>query len=436
MTNFLTHPSLETIQALLIISTVLTYNMNPGVAYILIGMAVRMAFSLGLQIESHQFTPAEQYRRRYVWWLLAWQDSHFSISYDRPSATTLCGSELPYRPNSAPGHRNYPESMCRIIKLTQSLIRGRILEPSVVMTTSQILAGKDEVARIVGDGEPHLRDRKHCFTQNQHLERLALKLHASYITSELCRPALKSGTSSSSRSSRGFSPPSGITARLHQECITNLQRVIKAYLELNSICYLAARSWIGTQRTVSAAFLLAVQEDSLRDPKVHTLLRDLEAVVSQRTLTERGFFDLKDLQSPTLGEKTAVVTQSQDTIGTRQNPADTPHWARSMTKSLKALSKLNAVLESPANGEPSAYPNQYEQSNPLPSIDYAGRISRVRNSSSNAGGSLDPTVNSEFSPPGMAQPITPENTSTSSAEWNFGNMVERAGEFVQPALWE
>lgn len=37
MTNFLSHPTIEAIQTLLIIGNVLAYNMNPGTAYILLG---------------------------------------------------------------------------------------------------------------------------------------------------------------------------------------------------------------------------------------------------------------------------------------------------------------------------------------------------------------------------------------------------------------
>jgi hypothetical protein len=448
MTNFLTHPSVETVQAFLVIGNVLSFNMNPGVSYILLGMTVRIAFSLGLQTECHHFEPAEKYLRRYVWWALAWQDSHFSISYDRPSSTTLCGTEIPYRQNSSPGHRSYSESMMRIIKLTQELVRGRILMSKAFTTIPQIIAYKDEVARIVADGEIHLRDRNQCFNQTQHLQRLALKLHSSYITSELCRPALKSIPPSSKsepavglspvRGDRSFiSPDSLATSQLRQECLLNLKRVIEAYLELQPICFEAARSWIGIQRTVSAAFLLAVQEESLQDPNVHALLRGLEAVISERTRIETTFCDTKDLRSPTPGEGiTAPGAQSTGSREIDQDLADPPHWARSLTKSLKALGKLNAALASPANGGVSPYPSAYEQSGPLPSIDYAGRILGPRSGPRTVDYSLGSTLKSEMSASGKMLPITPESTGTSGGEWNFCNVVERAGEFVQPALWE
>lgn len=40
MTNFLSQPSIEAIQTLLIIGNVLSYNMNPGISYVLLGKLI------------------------------------------------------------------------------------------------------------------------------------------------------------------------------------------------------------------------------------------------------------------------------------------------------------------------------------------------------------------------------------------------------------
>lgn len=40
MTNFLSQPTIEAIQTLLIIGNVLSYNMNPGISYVLLGMLI------------------------------------------------------------------------------------------------------------------------------------------------------------------------------------------------------------------------------------------------------------------------------------------------------------------------------------------------------------------------------------------------------------
>lgn len=67
LTNFLSQPTIEAIQTLLVIGNVLSYNMNPGISYVLLGMTLRMGLALGLHVESSRFSSAERYRRRHVW---------------------------------------------------------------------------------------------------------------------------------------------------------------------------------------------------------------------------------------------------------------------------------------------------------------------------------------------------------------------------------
>jgi hypothetical protein len=86
MTNFVTQPSISAMKTLLIIGNVLSYNMNPGVSYIIlgerlatitavrqtsnstnIGMTQRMGLALGLHVESNRFPSAEKHQRRHVW---------------------------------------------------------------------------------------------------------------------------------------------------------------------------------------------------------------------------------------------------------------------------------------------------------------------------------------------------------------------------------
>jgi hypothetical protein len=36
---------------------------------------------------------------------------------------------------------------------------------------------------------------------------------------------------------------------------------------------------------------------------------------------------------------------------------------------------------------------------------------------------------------GSLGPITPDSTGSSSGDWNFGNIADRAAEYVQAPLW-
>jgi hypothetical protein len=83
MCNFVSQPTLEAMKTLLIIGNVLSYNMNPGVSYVLLGtssvfscllstytltgMTMRMGLALGLHVESNRFDPVERYTRQHIW---------------------------------------------------------------------------------------------------------------------------------------------------------------------------------------------------------------------------------------------------------------------------------------------------------------------------------------------------------------------------------
>lgn len=122
-----------------------------------LGMTSRMAFAMGLQSDSHRFSTIERWRRARVWWALAWQDSHFSMSYDRPSAISLHQPSIPYDTTSKPGQRSYAESMFQIISLTLEIIRNRSLTPRALVSYAVIQNYKDQVNRIVADGESPFR---------------------------------------------------------------------------------------------------------------------------------------------------------------------------------------------------------------------------------------------------------------------------------------
>ena len=436
----MTHPSIEVIQALLVIGNVLSYNMNPGVSYVILGMTMRTAFSIGLHVDSEKFTHAEQYLRKHTWWTLAWQDSHFSVSYDRPSASALCTPEIPYRPHSTPGTRSYAESMMRIIKLTQEIIRDRQLNPRMVMSWATIQAYKQEIARIVADAAIHHREREHCLLTTQHLERLALRLHCSYVTSELCRPALKetspympgSGTTPSHSPSHTRRKSShDLPISLRAECIRALESTIDAYVELYGYSKFAARSWIGIQRAVSAAFLLGTLRETNTQPRIHKLLQDLERVIHSRTVEDPTFVDPDLEDSPTAGRRLSDAAE-----GTTQ----APHWARSMTKSLKALSKLNVTLAGPlAPGIPNHANANLQVLPPYPASGASymgshgiGGIMMPAGQAPNASMYSGPVGADVFSP-GGGFPITPD--STSSGEWNYSNLQQRVQEFIPPPLW-
>ncbi|KMU73176.1 hypothetical protein CISG_03436 [Coccidioides immitis RMSCC 3703] len=211
-------------------------------------------------------------------------------------------------------------------------------------------AYREEITRILADAAPHLRDPKFCTTPKQNLERLGLKLHSSYIASELCRPALKVTAD----------PTDATTAAVRKECIQALSRTVEAYVELHAANPQASRSWISLQRTISSAFLLAVLEESKHDAHIRCLLLQLEHAIAERTAadaTDKGpspgasksvsegsphlISGVTNIPTSTL-DPTQISTTS--TIPASVATDTETQWQKPLTKSLRALQKLNAAF--------------------------------------------------------------------------------------------
>lgn len=377
---------------------------------------------------------------------MAWQDSHFSLSYDRPSTVAVSQPDIAYRPTSRPGDRSYFETLCRIISLTLEVVRGRMLTPQFQMSFNTIQAYKERIQQILTDATPHLRERKYCLTSMDHLERLALKLHCSYITSELCRPALRA-------TADGKDPA---TSQMRKDCVTSLIKTVESYVEMHSISSHGSRSWISLQRAISSAFLLAVIEESKNNSQVWNLLRQLEGIIAERASAE-GVYDSSEaaasttMTSPTQGMATTAppTTGNFNTIPGMTNthlpssfdPASVAtttsvpvsmaaetqtQWAKPLTKSLRALQKLNAAFSnqgSPTSGGNNAFMGHTSNANTAATAAAAG-----------AGGFPPPGSTSTLTPSvGSLPPPTPE--SSTSGEWTIPNLLDRAAEYIHPPLW-
>ncbi|KAL2816193.1 hypothetical protein BDW59DRAFT_153419 [Aspergillus cavernicola] len=428
MTNFLSQPTIDAIQTLLVIGNVLAYNMNPGISYVLLGMTLRMGLALGLHVESRHFSSAERYRRRHVWWSMAWQDSHFSLSYDRPSTTAVSQPEIAYQEGSIAGNLSYFESLCRVISLALEVVRMRMLSPHSQMSWKTIQTYKEQIQRIIIEARPYLRNPSYCTTSTARLECAVLKLHSSYFSSELCRPALKS--------SADLHDP--VTARMRADCLDNLMITVEAYVEMHAVSSHASRSWITLQRAISSIFLLAVTEESKSNAHFWTLLHRLKSIISEHANAEFDYGASTDSSTAPTDRSPSFSTL----LGMNFNPATSPaalsspaaalaadtqtQWAKPLTKTLRALEKLEAAFhsrpspsvvttgQSPAYLNPSTaiHPNPNPNPNPLVPLSTAG---------------MTPNV-------GSLPPPTPES-STTSGEWTIPNILDRAQEYIHPPLW-
>ncbi|PIG80543.1 putative fungal specific transcription factor [Aspergillus arachidicola] len=271
MINYVSQPTVEVIQILLIISNVLSYNMNAGASYTLLGMTERMCMSLGLHVETPGFSQNVTASRRRVWWAMAFQNSHFSLAYDRPSITMVSQPEIPYDRKSMPGHRSYFESLCRIISVVLEMLRGLMLSHHSHLRYHEIREYKQRIERILADTTPHLRYRERCVTLAEHIERTELRLHSSYYISVMCRVSLDPDAPLDDQR----------RAVVREDCITNLMNTIEAFIELHSLHSHCSRSWVSLQRTIASAFLLVANNNDHIHPRTWELIEKLEAVIAE-----------------------------------------------------------------------------------------------------------------------------------------------------------
>lgn len=359
---------------------------------------------------------------------MAWQDSHFSLSYDRPSTTAVSQPDIAYREGSQPGDLSYFETLCRVISLALEVVRIRMLSPHSQISVESIQGYKDRIQQIMVEAKPYLRDAQWCSNPTEHLERVVLKLHSSYFSSELCRPALKSSSESSDAD----------TASMRGHCVANLMTTVEAYIEMHNISSHAARSWIALQRAISSAFLLAVIEEAKSDPNVWNLLRQLEGIIAQRASNERAYYT-SDVTGATGGLTSPQGMATYDPItGATNPPAAIPpvmdpnspaagvpdtqtQWAKSLAKTHRALQKLLTAFGNQhahfPNGRSPAFSNQ----------------ANVNATGVSLGGFAPPVSASMTPSVGSLPPPTPE--SSGSGEWTIPNILDRASEYIHPPLW-
>ena len=373
---------------------------------------------------------------------MAWQDSHFSLSYDRPSTTAVSQPNIAYSSDSQPGSRSYFETLTRIISLVLEVVRGRMLSPHSQLNLKAIQAYKESIQQILSEGKPHLRDRKFCVSATDHLERVVLRLHSSYFLSELCRPAIK-GT---------VDVNDPVIKTMRADCIANLMSTVETYIEMHTISSHASRSWITMQRAVSSAFLLAVIEESKVEPRILALLRQLEAIIAERANTERAFdtgrggsgggsdsaaaaaaaataagmphpmsqgYDATTAPTPNSSISPPIVNPTSPPPAMAVGPDPQTQWAKPLAKTLRALQKLNSAFNPQGGGM---------------RVDAPFAVYSSLSPGASARLTTAPPVQPGFSTtPGSLPPPTPE--SSTSGEWTVPNIMDRAAEYIHPPLW-
>ncbi|KAG8623289.1 hypothetical protein KVT40_008265 [Elsinoe batatas] len=261
-TNFLSVPTLESIQALLVLGNVISNNMNAGTSWNLIGLTARLAQSLGL----HQECPTDMHpnlkaQRNKIWWTLMWQDSLLSITYDRASFSAL----VDHSPMADPRHHinisPFHSAILRVSKVALDVVRDRTKPMTARELFDRITRSRDEINNLLRDCAEHLRDSRKCRSLRESIEHWCLYLHVSYVMSELCRPAISPSTSDPE-----------LARAFRQTCLDSLINTVEAWLGLQNITSYARQSWASVHRALSSALLLGIMREHAHNERCRKLL--------------------------------------------------------------------------------------------------------------------------------------------------------------------
>ncbi|PWY66302.1 Zn(II)2Cys6 transcription factor [Aspergillus eucalypticola CBS 122712] len=239
MSNFFYQTNQDQIQAMALIGHCLRNNLDTNSAWILMGATIRLAQSIGLHEASPSLPEAEQFERSRLWWMLIWQDTFLSFTYDRPLSTaTIC--PIPYK--HGPDGLSFQECVFAICH--------QIIEEARQETTNgpqdpleRMHESKRQLDGIRDAAAPFLADKRRCVSLQDHLERLALGVHLGYVTCRADRVYLD-----------GLDgvPPTGVAV----DCVQRAMQAIESFLDLHRYSASVCRSWAFVHNAVSCAITL------------------------------------------------------------------------------------------------------------------------------------------------------------------------------------
>jgi len=255
LANFLFKPSLETIQALLILGTVLQNDGQSDGAWALLGLTVRLAQCQGLHTErSARVLPEHiQKRRKALWNKVMWQDALLSLSYDRIPALAAYRTSNIGSPHESLDFVSGMHILCRI-GLSSLIYSGD--DQLQLGPLLQCLAEVDELYQKL---LPHIQNEELCSTLQQRREHLAFRLHSSFLISILARPAFRSGA-------QPGAPPQ--FAILMDRGRAALCAATRAYLDLHLMDVYPRRAWGMIHQGLSSALLLGILGEGRARPEI------------------------------------------------------------------------------------------------------------------------------------------------------------------------
>jgi len=180
-------------------------------------------------------------------WMLIWQDTFISLTYDRPPANTYSHATIPedYSPGGGQTFANCVLRLCQIALDRAS--EETSTTPSEVNTIRNLLRYKQRFNVVMEEAQPFLVDKAQCKTLQDHLERLALHIHVGYLTCRIHRLCLESNDPAADQVTRDS---------LASEYLSHAIQVVQSFLDMYRLSSIVCRSWAFVHNVASSCIPL------------------------------------------------------------------------------------------------------------------------------------------------------------------------------------
>ncbi|EFX01710.1 c6 zinc finger domain containing protein [Grosmannia clavigera kw1407] len=281
--QYLSNPSKETLQTLMVLGCVLQNDMQPQAAWMLGGTTIRLAIFLGIDKRSNQYTSGiSPEEAKFLRLAITWQDSLLSLAFDRPPATYEMDHEDDLTPLDMAniGTLNYRKCINWLSHLT--LRHSSALRSGSSMSSKQYMELFEQVDAMDKFLMPYLQDRQMCSCLKEVQEYYGLQLHRNFLLSTLCRPLLSSRV----RSCMSEDDANAILQRFY----VSLRHGARSFLHLRSITCQAKRSWAFVHNGLTSVLLLSFMKETrnleetkqMQSELLESLMEEDDCVVSGR----------------------------------------------------------------------------------------------------------------------------------------------------------
>jgi ribosomal protein L44E len=232
---------------------------------------------------------------------------------------------------------SYVECMHSLCRIGLEIVQERA-KSSLSIDSENLSEFRQRLETLTEDAVEHLQQAKMCKSMRDQLEHWNLRMHRSYIMSELFRPVLTRTEKEVKKS------------ELLVECTRCLTQTVFAFLNLERVSSFAKRSWAAVHRTLSSALLLCITGETKRAEATHALVGELIDVMSGISQ------ELEPSEIPTPISRSIKVLQrfvsprtsshGQDENGSTTSPsASLPtSWNSSSETSFSPYSTMNDIL--------------------------------------------------------------------------------------------